>query len=435
MADSREPIRADGSVLAPDRAALARNYAAVRARTQRLIDGLEPEDMAIQSMPDASPTKWHLAHTSWFFETFLLQRFAPDWRPFDEAYGYLFNSYYEAVGPRHPRPARGMLSRPTAREILRYRAHVDQAMQALLERADEPTLATLAPLAVLGLNHEQQHQELIVTDIKHVLAAQHTMPAIRPASRRAPSGVAAMDFVGFAGGLVEIGADAGAGGFAFDNEGPRHRAYVAPFRLASRPVSCGEFMAFIADGGYRRAEFWLSDGWHALNERLWQAPLYWRRDGGRWSIRTLGGERPVDEREPVAHVSYYEADAYAAWAGKRLPSEAEWELAARERPIAGNFLDSDRLHPAAPEGGFDGGLQQMFGDVWEWTRSAYLPYPGFRAAAGAIGEYNGKFMSGQMVLRGGSCATPSDHIRATYRNFFPPDARWQFSGLRLAEDA
>jgi ergothioneine biosynthesis protein EgtB len=415
-----------------DRTALAQRYASVRAQSLRLIEGLEPEDMVIQSMPDVSPTKWHLAHTSWFFETFLLESHAKSYRHFDDTYRYLFNSYYEAVGPRHPRPARGLLSRPTVRQILQYRAHVDEAMQLLIAGADQAALAGIAPLMELGLNHEQQHQELIVTDIKHVLAGQHQMPAIRDAARPSPSGVAAMDFITFDGGLVEIGHDGS--GFAFDNESPRHKTYVAPFRIASRPVSCGEYAAFIADGGYGRAEFWLSDGWAAVNERGWEAPLYWRRDGERWTIRTLSGERRIDEREPVSHLSYYEADAYASWAGKRLPSEAEWELAAADVASDGNFLDSDRLHPMADPAHHTSGLRQMFGDVWEWTRSAYLPYPGFKPAAGAIGEYNGKFMSGQMVLRGGSCATPADHIRPTYRNFFPPDARWQFSGLRLAED-
>jgi ergothioneine biosynthesis protein EgtB len=429
----RHPSFAALAATLQDRRTLAQRYAAVRAQSLRLIAGLEPEDMVIQSMPDVSPTKWHLAHTSWFFETFLLQPNAAKYRPFDETYRYLFNSYYEAVGPRHPRPARGLLSRPTVRQVLRYREHVDAAMALMIAAVDDATLAKIAPLIELGLNHEQQHQELIVTDIKHVLAGQHEMPALRPTAKPAPSGVAAMDFLEFTGGLVEIGHDGSS--FAFDNESPRHKTYVAPFRLASRPVSCGEYAAFIADGGYRRAEFWLSDGWAAVNERGWEAPLYWRRDGERWTIRTLSGERRIDEREPLSHISYYEADAYATWAGKRLPSEAEWELAARSISIEGNFLDSDRLHPMADPAHHTQGLRQMFGDVWEWTRSAYLPYPGFHPAEGAIGEYNGKFMSGQMVLRGGSCATPADHIRPTYRNFFPPDARWQFSGLRLAEDA
>jgi ergothioneine biosynthesis protein EgtB len=428
----RHPSAASAASL-QERKSLAQRYAAVRAQSLRLIDCLEPEDMVIQSMPDVSPTKWHLAHTSWFFETFLLETHAPKYRHFDETYRYLFNSYYEAVGPRHPRVARGLLSRPTAREIIKYRKHVDEAMALMIAAVDDAKLAVIAPLIELGLNHEQQHQELIVTDIKHVLAGQHEMPAIRPAAKPSPSGVAAMDFIAFDGGLIEIG-HAGKD-FAFDNESPRHKTYVAPFRLASRPVSCGEYATFIADGGYKRAEFWLSDGWAAVNARDWQAPLYWQRDGKDWTIRTLAGERRIDEREPVAHLSYYEADAYGSWAGKRLPSEAEWELAAASVAIEGNFLDNDLLHPRADLAPRTPGLRQMFGDVWEWTRSAYLPYPGFKPAEGAIGEYNGKFMSGQMVLRGGSCATPADHIRPTYRNFFPPDARWQFSGLRLAEDA
>ncbi len=423
-----------------DREDLARRYALVRRQSLALIDGLEPEDMVIQSMPDASPTKWHLAHTSWFFETFVLASDSA-YRAFDPSFGYLFNSYYEAVGPRHPRPERGMLSRPTVQCVVQYRGHVDRAMASLLARADDKELAGLAPLIELGLHHEQQHQELLVTDIKTVLARQFEMPALRAAPRPAPALVdsrAEMGWCDFAGGLVEIGhdGDAGNGGFAFDNEGPRHRVFLRPFRLADRPVSNGEYLAFIADDGYRRPNFWLSDGWAAVNAQGWRAPHYWRHDEhGRWTIRTMSGERPLDPAEPVCHVSFYEADAFAAWAGKRLPSEAEWEVAARGLPVAGNLMDSDRLHPRPADGAAQGGLRQMYGDVWEWTQSAYLPYPGFRAPEGAIGEYNGKFMSGQMVLRGGSCATPADHIRATYRNFFPPAARWQFSGIRLAEDA
>jgi ergothioneine biosynthesis protein EgtB len=419
---------------------LAQRYALVRRQSLTLTDGLEPEDMTVQSMPDASPTKWHLAHTSWFFETFILAPHHSGYRPFDPSSAYLFNSYYEAVGPRHPRPERGMLSRPTVRQILHYRSHVDAAIAALLANGDSKTLATLQPLIELGLHHEQQHQELLVTDIKTVLARQYEMPILRPSGPELVGAPNALGWQDFDGGLVEIGHDAiGAmGGFAFDNESPRHKTYLRPFRLADRPVSNGEYLAFIADGGYRTAHHWLSEGWAAVNAQAWQAPLYWQRqDDGRWTIRTLNGERPLDPAEPVCHVSYYEADAYAAWAGKRLPTEAEWEIAAQGVPVAGNMMDSGRLHPraAAPAGqDAPSGLRQMFGDVWEWTRSAYLPYPGFRAPEGAIGEYNGKFMSGQMVLRGGSCATPAGHVRSSYRNFFPPAARWQFSGIRLAED-
>jgi ergothioneine biosynthesis protein EgtB len=327
-----------------------------------------------------------------------------------------------------------MLSRPTARKVIEYRGHVDAAMAELLLGG---VLEQVQSLIELGLHHEQQHQELLVTDIKTVLARQYDMPVYRR-SDAVPAGAPnALGWRAFAGGLVEIGHDGA--GFAFDNEGPRHKAWLRPFRLADRAVSNSEYLAFIDDGGYRHARFWLSDGWAAVNAQGWQAPLYWRRgDDGRWSIRTLNGERPLDPAEPVCHVSYYEADAFAAWAGKRLPTEAEWETAAHDLPIAGNLLDSERLHPRAaePEAVDAGnGLRQMFGDVWEWTQSAYLPYPGFRAPQGAIGEYNGKFMSGQMVLRGGSCATPAGHVRSTYRNFFPPAARWQFSGIRLAEDS
>ncbi|MEO8558282.1 MAG: ergothioneine biosynthesis protein EgtB [Rhodospirillales bacterium] len=419
-----------------DREDLAQRYALTRRLSLSLTDGLEAEDMVIQSMPEASPTKWHLAHTSWFFETFILTPHAAEYRPFDESFGYLFNSYYEAIGARHPRPERGMLSRPTLRQVLAYRGHIDQAMIALLGQCNDATFAALEPLIDLGLHHEQQHQELLVTDIKTVLARQHHMPVLKQLGPSVLHQAAKLRWIDFPGGLIEIGHDSD--GFAFDNESPRHQTYLMPFRLADRAVSNGEYLAFIENGGYRQARFWLSDGWAAVNAQSWQAPLYWRQhDDGRWTIRTLNGERPLDPAEPVCHVSYYEADAFAAWAFKRLPREAEWEVAARELPVAGNLLDSDRLHPRAAEPGAPNsgnGLRQMFGDVWEWTQSAYLPYPGFHPPEGAIGEYNGKFMSGQMVLRGGSCATPVGHVRSSYRNFFPPAARWQFSGIRLAED-
>jgi ergothioneine biosynthesis protein EgtB len=408
----------------------AERFRRVRACTAALTAGLEPEDQAIQPMPEASPTKWHLAHTSWFFETFLLGPHAPGYRPYDAGFGYLFNSYYEAVGKRHPRPERGLLSRPTAREVLAYRDHVDRAMRAWIENAPAAVFAAASAMLELGLQHEQQHQELIVTDLKNVLSRNPAMPVFRPMLPRPVAEAAALDWHVCDGGLAEIG-HAG-GGFAFDNEGPRHKIYVAPFRLASRPVTSGEFAAFIADGGYRRPEFWLSEAWAAIGERNWDAPLYWQGTPGDWRVVTLGGTRPLDETEPVCHVSYFEADAYAKWAGARLPTEAEWELVAALRPVVGNFLESGHFHPIAAKPQH---LAQLFGDVWEWTASSYSPYPGYRAPAGAIGEYNGKFMSSQMVLRGGSCATPDGHVRATYRNFFYPDARWQFSGIRLAHDA
>lgn len=408
-----------------DRTLLAHRYDAVRSTTMALAVGLAPEDQVIQTMPDVSPTKWHLAHTTWFFETFLLKPFAAGYEAFDPTFGYLFNSYYEAVGERHPRPARGLLSRPTVAEIGRYRAAIDAAMRAWLAQADEARFAAAAPVLEIGLNHEEQHQELILTDIKHVLAQNGVMPVYRPRReiRRPPLGVDG--WWEHEGGLVEIG-HAGEG-FAFDNEGPRHRQYLRPFRLARRLVTAGQYLDFVRDGGYRRPELWLSDGWAAVKERGWTAPLYWIETAAGYDLLTLAGRRPLDPVEPVTHVSFYEAEAFATWAGHRLPTEAEWETIAAGRQIIGNFMGAGHFHPTG-EGG------HLFGDAWVWTRSAYQPYPGYRAAEGALGEYNGKFMSGQMVLRGGSCATPDGHLRATYRNFFPPDARWQFSGIRLAAD-
>ena len=392
----------------------------VRRQTEALADPLSPEDQTIQSMPDASPTKWHLAHTTWFFETFLLKPQLSTYRPFDPAYEYLFNSYYEAVGPRHPRPQRGMITRPAVGDILAYRRHVTEAMAEMIES----NRSNSTELIELGLHHEQQHQELILMDIKHALSLNPLLPAYAP--ERGPTMVGApLGWSDFEGGLIETG-HAGEG-FAFDNEGPRHRSWVDPFALATRLVTCGEYQAFIDDGGYRRPEFWLSAGWDIVNQRGWQAPLYWHEDG----IFTLGGLRPQRAEEPVCHVSFYEAAAYAKWAGKRLPREDEWELAAADAALDSNMLDDGHLHPAPAHGE---GLVQMIGDVWEWTASPYVAYPGFREPPGAIGEYNGKFMANQMVLRGGCAATPRDHIRATYRNFFPPDARWMFGGIRLAED-
>jgi len=411
---------------------LLQQYQKVRCFTERICEPLEPEDYVVQSMPDVSPTKWHLAHTSWFFETFVLSPAAPHYHTFHPMYGYLFNSYYNAVGERHARPQRGLLTRPTVAEIYQYRAHVDAGMEHFLTTVDADEVAPFAAIIELGLHHEQQHDELLLTDLKHVLACNPLRPAYRPA---APEGAAAAPRLGwqeFPGGVDWLGHDSR--GFAYDNELPRHRVFLEPFRLATRAVTNGEYLAFMADGGYQRPELWLSDGWNTVNGQGWDAPFYWEQRDGDWVMQTLAGLRPVAAAEPVCHVSYYEADAYARWAGARLPTEAEWETAAAGLPITGNFAESERFHPApAPARGT--GVQQMYGDVWEWTASAYSPYPGFRPTAGALGEYNGKFMCSQLVLRGGSCATPASHIRASYRNFFPPDARWQFSGIRLANNA
>jgi ergothioneine biosynthesis protein EgtB len=418
-----------------DRESIAARFGAVRALTRELTRGLEVEDQVVQTMPDVSPTKWHLAHTSWFFETFVLAPHAAGYRVFDDGFGYLFNSYYEAVGARHPRPARGLLSRPTLERVWRYREHVERALFAWLEGASESAWHAAREFVELGLQHEQQHQELIVTDVKHVLAQNPDPPVYnpQPAASAARSGAPPLEWVAHPGGVLEVG-HAGAG-FCFDNERPRHKVFVRPFALGSRLVTAGEYRAFIEDGGYRRAELWLSDGWQMLADAGVRAPLYWRRRDAGFDVFTLGGRRALDDDEPVCHVSFYEADAFARWAGKRLPTEAEWEIVAREHPLGGNLLGARRFHPAPASAPEPGRAAQLYGDAWEWTSSAYLPYPGFHPLPGAVGEYNGKFMSGQMVLRGGSCATPDDHVRATYRNFFPPGARWQFSGLRLASDA
>jgi ergothioneine biosynthesis protein EgtB len=403
-------------------------FAALRAFSATLAAPLDPEDCALQSMPDASPVKWHLAHTTWFFETFLLLPHHAGYRAFDAHYAYLFNSYYDSLGARHPRAQRGLLSRPSLARVLEYRAHVDAAMGAFL---DGPVAPQQRALIELGLAHEEQHQELIVTDVKHLLAANPLRPAYQPRWPLSSVHPQPLAWIAYDGGLHEFGHAGEA--FAFDNEGPRHHAYVAPFELASRPVTHGEFAAFVDDGGYRRPELWMSAGFDAARARGWDAPLYWSREGQVWRTFTVHGMADIDANTPMVHVSWFEADAYARWAGARLPTEYEWELAAREVALAGNFAARGVLHPMPADlRSLPGVPAQLFGDVWEWTSSAYSPYPGFRPAAGAVGEYNGKFMSGQYVLRGGSCATPAGHVRATYRNFFPPEARWQFSGIRLA---
>ncbi len=400
------------------RESLAARYAQVRAHSVSLAAPLSAEDQCVQSMPDASPTKWHLAHTSWFFEAVVLSPHASGYVAFDTRFFHLFNSYYESLGPRHPRPQRGLLTRPSVDEVHAYRSHVDSAMQAFIAGADAKAWSAAAQLVELGLNHEQQHQELILTDVLHMLSCNPLLPAYEsadvPALRLATASVPSR-WIGMAGGLARVGH--GGDGFAFDNETPSHGVMLAPYSIADRLVTCGEFDQFIADGGYEKPGLWLSDGWAAVQAGKWQSPAYWiapgdpRAPADHWQTFGLNGVRPLDPLAPVSQLSFYEAAAYAEWAGARLPTEAEWEAAY-----------------GAP------GISQMTGHVWQWTRSSYDPYPGFRPLAGAVGEYNGKFMVGQLVLRGSSLATPDGHTRPTYRNFFPPGARWQFSGLRLAKD-
>jgi ergothioneine biosynthesis protein EgtB len=393
---------------APERLAGAADHCTVRTLTERLAAPLSAEDQTVQSMPDTSPTKWHRAHTTWFFETFVLERSAPGYEAFHPAYRFLFNSYYEAVGPRHARPQRGLITRPGVAEVGRYRDHVDRAvMDLLLAGVDDD----VAALVELGLHHEQQHQELIVMDIQHVLSMNPLLPAYGALPWDEPAAPGPSDgWIGHAGGVVEVGHDSG--GFAFDNEGPRHAVLLTPFEIARTPVTCGEWAGFIADGGYLRPDLWMSDGWAAVQANGWTAPEYWHEVDGSWQVFGLDGLLPMDAGAPVTHVSWYEADAYARWTGARLPSEVEWEVVAPE-----------------PSGQGDGG---WYGAVWQWTASPYGPYPGFRPAAGAVGEYNGKFMVNQLVLRGSCRATPPGHARRTYRNFFPASARWMFGGVRLA---
>lgn len=412
------------------RTALLTAFERTRQATEALSEPLSAEDQCVQTMPDVSPTKWHRAHTTWFWETFLLGPNRPDYRVFDEGFCYLFNSYYEQVGERHPRPERGFLTRPSCADIGDYRRHVDQAVTDFLSSADDQEIAKTIGIVQLGIAHEQQHQELLVTDIKHVLSRHPFGPPAYPAPESGPAGIAETAFVSFDEGLVEIGHEGAE--FAFDNEGPRHRIWLEPFGLADHPVTNREYAEFIADGGYETATLWLSDGWARIQEDRRRAPLYWRERDGTWIEFTLHGEQEIDPDAPVSHIDFYEANAFAEWTGYRLPTEAEWEHAASKAGQPGRFLNPGvSAHPARVAGE---GLRQMFGGVWEWTRSDYAPYPGFRAPEGAVGEYNGKFMCGQYVLRGGSCATPEGHVRRSYRNFFPPNAQWQFSGLRLARD-
>lgn len=427
-----------------------RRFQRVRAASERLCAPLATEDCMVQSMPDVSPPKWHLAHVSWFFEAFILTPFLEDYATPDPAYDFLFNSYYETHGTPFPRHLRGTLSRPTVAQVYRFRAHIDREMERLLDAPPAAQLDAIIDRLEIGLHHEQQHQELLAMDIRHILSCNPLHPVYRDDIRahllketETPRETPPQRWHRFEAGVRQIGVDYpersarehGGQAFVFDSETPRHRQYVAAFELADRPVTNAEFIAFIEDGGYRRTELWLSDGWHLIHQTGWQAPEYWQQVDGQWHVITLGGRVPVDPAAPVCHISFYEADAYARWAGARLPTEAEWEVAAADRPVRGHFVEQEVLQPLAL-GERDGdGPQQLFGDVWEWTASAFRPYPGFTPLEGSLGEYNGKFMSGQMVLRGGGCATPGDHMRASYRNFFPPQARWAFSGMRLARDS
>ncbi len=411
---------------------LKSQFHSVRQFSEELARPLMLEDYVVQSMPDVSPTKWHLAHTSWFFETFILSKADPDYTSPHPQFNFLFNSYYVQIGERWSRPMRGLLSRPTVDEVYRYRRYVDEFMDGWFDTLSESELAKWRPTIELGLHHEQQHQELILTDIKHVLSINPLHPVYNLRQQEAARGVAPINWMSFPGGLHPLGFEGD--GFCFDNEKPAHRVLLNAFQLASRLVTNGEWLTFMEQGGYQRPEIWLSDGWTTVEQEKWSSPLYWKQVDGVWYHFTLAGLLPVNPDEPVTHISYYEADAFARWAGHRLPTEAEWEVASRTMDISGNFADSRRFHPAPGKTSADG-LTQLFGDTWQWTQSPYAAYPGYKPEEGAIGEYNGKFMCNQFVLRGGSCATSRSHMRHTYRNFFPPAARWQFTGVRLAHDA
>lgn len=428
MALQTRPVALVDAPASADPVDLLDFYRSVRAQTERLCAPLAVEDFVIQSMPDASPVKWHLAHTAWFFEQFVLQNYTRDYRWFDERFRYLFNSYYEAVGPRHARPQRGIVSRPTVGQVFAYRAHVDERMIKLLGGRAESV--DLSRIVTLGLHHEQQHQELLLTDLKHAFSCNPLLPAYTTEVPRERNPAPPLSFFEVKGGLTDVGHAGPA--FSFDNELPRHRTHLPDFLIANRPVTNSEFREFVDDGGYKRAEHWLSDGWTTVQSERWAHPFYWA--DALDSEFTLAGERGIDPHAPVCHLSYFEADAFARWAGARLPTEFEWESVAAGLPIDGNFVEARNWRPVSTSPSNRASPSQMFGDVWEWTQSSYSPYPGFRPATGAVGEYNGKFMVSQLVLRGGSCATPRSHIRSTYRNFFYPSARWQFTGARLAKD-
>jgi ergothioneine biosynthesis protein EgtB len=417
-------------ILSPD---IVSYFTRVRTFTEKLCEPLSTEDYVIQPMEEVSPTKWHLAHTSWFFETFVLKQYLKNYSPLNPQYTYLFNSYYNQAGLRHFRPKRGLISRPTVQDTYAYRRYIDEHITDLLTGADERLLSEIAPLIILGCNHEQQHQELILTDIKYVFAQNPLYPVYIPSDVKMNGDIPSLRWISYPEGTYRIGFTGGV--FSYDNEGPSHRVFLEPYRLATRLITNREYIAFIEDGGYRRPELWLSLGWNAVEKNEWQAPLYWNRHDDAWWYFTLGGFREVDLDEPVCHVSYFEADAYARWADARLPYESEWEISAQDVPVEGNFVENERYHPVPLSGSaeYKDIPLQLYGDVWEWTQSHYSPYPGFKPVEGAIGEYNGKFMCNQFVLRGGSCATSKTHIRKTYRNFFDPHARWQFSGIRLAK--
>ncbi len=425
-------MHSNSTAVGCDAKSAAARFTAVRQFTERLCAPLSAEDCVIQSMPDVSPTRWHLAHTTWFFETFVLST-SPDYEVFDPHYAYLFNSYYNTVGKQFPRAQRGLLSRPGLDDIRSYRRHVDERMRELLQSTDGMA-DRLAAIVEIGLHHEQQHQELMLADIKHVLSCNPLLPVYRPGAFAEIDGTAVPEWADYAEGIFWIGHEGNA--FAFDNESPAHRVFLESFQVGRQLVTCGEFLQFMEDGGYRRPELWLSLGWQTVCEEEWAAPLYWFQQDGKWNQFTLAGPRQIDPGLPVCHVSYFEADAFARWAGGRLPTEAEWEVASQDVPIHGSFADTclaadAALHPGSMTAG-GSSLENMFGNVWEWTASPYVPYPGYTPPDGALGEYNGKFMCNQYVLRGGSCATSADHIRRTYRNFFPPEARWQFTGIRLS---